>query len=203
MPKPETRPCRASAYAAAERLAGKLADGFDNAEMSAGRAGLADRQLPARGVERKSAVGLEGVGADERGPFPLAAETETFELQNIDHRIIVIGFDEIHVVGADASLLRKVRRGPSPSRRDTAPDRRERRCAVRWRREAARSASPSASAVARRITRKPSAPAHGITQSNRRSGSATRRASRYCSSVSGFLNKRQRIFQRVVALRDA
>src|SRR5271168_97145 len=94
-------------HAAAERLADKLADGFDNTEMPTGRAGLANGQLPARGIAWKTAAGFERVGADERGPCPLGAETETLELQNVDDRIVVINFDEIHVVGADASLLIK------------------------------------------------------------------------------------------------
>ena len=47
--------------ARAERLPGELADGFDDAEMAAGRAGLPDRQLSARGVEREASFGLEGV----------------------------------------------------------------------------------------------------------------------------------------------
>ena len=41
-------------------------------------------------------------------------------------------------------------------------------------------------APARAITRKASAPAQGMTQSNRWMGSVMTRAPMYCSSVSGF-----------------
>src|SRR5213075_2695869 len=40
----------------AVRLARELADGLDHAEETARRAGLAHRELPAAGVERKAAV---------------------------------------------------------------------------------------------------------------------------------------------------
>jgi len=47
---------------------------------------------------------------------------------------------------------------------------------------------PSRRARSRRITRNPSAPAQGMTQSNSRMGSAISRAFRYSSNVSFFLN---------------
>ena len=127
-------------------------------------------------------------------PSPSRQKPRSFELQHVDHRIVVIGFEEVDVVRPDTRLCVQHRRGRSPSRRDIAPDRRERRCAARSRRGAARTAGPGRRRSRAASPRKPSAPAHGITQSNSRSGSATRRASRYCSSVSGFLNSASGFF---------
>ena len=69
--------------------------------------------------------------------------------------------------------------------------------------EAARSAGPASRAPRAASRGNASAPAHGMTQSNRCIGSAISRASRYSSSVSGFLNSAMRVLQRVVALGDA
>ena len=50
----------------------ELADRLDEPEMAAGRAGLADRQLPARGIDREGAVPLRNVLARMKsGPSPL------------------------------------------------------------------------------------------------------------------------------------
>ena len=56
-------------HLAAERLRGELAHGLDQAEKAAGRAGLPDRKLPARGVVRKGAVVGETCGS-ARSPAP-------------------------------------------------------------------------------------------------------------------------------------
>ena len=53
------------------------------------------------------------------------------------------------------------------------------------------------------MTRKPSAPAHGITQSNNRMGSAIRRAPKILVQRELLLEQRMRVTQCVVALRDA
>ncbi len=63
-------------HARAVGLAGKLTNGFGNAKVSAGGAGLPDRQLPARGVERKTPVSFEGIGANEGRALAFAAESE-------------------------------------------------------------------------------------------------------------------------------
>src|SRR6185436_1420347 len=78
-------------------LAGELADRFDHAEEAARSAGLPDRELAAVGVERKGAVVGEGVLADERGALALAAEAEILDLHERDHRVVVVGLDEVHV----------------------------------------------------------------------------------------------------------
>ena len=53
---------------------------------------------------RKAAVVRERVGADERGPLALAAEAEILELHHRDHRVVVVGLDEVDVAGPDAGL---------------------------------------------------------------------------------------------------
>src|SRR5262249_432730 len=68
----------------AERLARELPNRLGDAEMAAGGAGLADRQLPARGIERKTSVRLKSVGANESRPLAFPAETQALELQHID-----------------------------------------------------------------------------------------------------------------------
>src|SRR5580658_10213665 len=49
----------------AERLSADLPHDLDQAEKAAGGAGLSDRQLAARGVERKRTVGGEAFAAHE------------------------------------------------------------------------------------------------------------------------------------------
>ena len=189
MPKPLTSAEARVGTCAPSALSGELADRFDQAEIAAGRARLADRELAAGGVERQRAVHGEGVGADELRRRALLAEPEVLELHRRDHR------DNRR--RARRNPCRAVRRRPAhrdrrdraPSRRASGSGRRERRCAARWCRAGARTGSPSClRAVASLMTRNASAPAHGITQSNRCSGSAIGRRRGIPSSVSGFLN---------------
>src|SRR4029453_2112424 len=86
----------------ADRLSRDLPDRLDQSERAAGSTGLADRQLSARGVERKTAVCFETVTADEVGAFALGAETEILDLEHADNRIIVVDLDHIDVGGSDA-----------------------------------------------------------------------------------------------------
>ena len=58
----------------AERLPRELPDSLDQPKRATGRTSLADRQLAARGVERKAAVRLERMAADEIRSFALAAK---------------------------------------------------------------------------------------------------------------------------------
>src|SRR5882724_7864038 len=81
----------------ADRLPGDLPYRLDQPERAAGGAGLADRQLSARGVERKTAVCLETVAADELRPFALGAEAEILDLEHADHGIVVIDLDHVDV----------------------------------------------------------------------------------------------------------
>ena len=76
------------------------------------------------------------------------------------------------------------------------------RCAARWSTGCAHRAGRAFPRRSRRSTRKASAPAQGMTQSKRRSGSAMSRAFRYSSSVSGFFISACGNFRRVGALRD-
>ena len=61
-------------------LPGELPHRFDQPEKAAGGTGLPDRQLPARGVERKRAVDRECVARTKSGAFALLAEAEILEL---------------------------------------------------------------------------------------------------------------------------
>ena len=103
MPKPETRQVSASGTAVPSGCAGELAHRFDQAERAAGRAGLPDRKLPARGVVRKRAVVGEAVGTDEIRPLAFLAEAEILKLHHDDDRIVVIGLDEIDVARLEPS----------------------------------------------------------------------------------------------------
>ena len=103
MPKPETRPGLGIGHRGAERLPGELAHRLDQAEQAAGRAGLADRKLSARGVVRKRAVVGEAVRTDEIRPLAFLAEAKVFKLHHDDDRIVVIGLDEIDVAGLQPS----------------------------------------------------------------------------------------------------
>src|SRR5207302_9010238 len=78
-------------------LPGQLAQSFPHAEEAARRSGLPDRELPAARIERKAAVVREAVPAHERRRFAFAAEAEVFELHERNHRVIVVGLDEVHV----------------------------------------------------------------------------------------------------------
>ena len=186
MPKPETRPILASGTAAPSGVAGELAHRFDQAQKAAGRARLPDRELAARGVVRKAAVGGERVRADEVGALALGAEAEVLHLHHADHRVVVVGLHEVDVVRPSRPPWRRARRHPSPSRRDTGSDPPGRRCGARWWRAGAPREVPARCATSSRQTRKASAPAQGMTQSNRWMGSEMARAPRYSSSVSGF-----------------
>src|SRR5207247_3331868 len=84
------------------RLAGQLPQRLHYAEEAARGAGLPDRELPAAGIERKAAVVREAVLAYESRRLALAEEAEVFELQERDHRVVVVGLDEI----SDASSRR-------------------------------------------------------------------------------------------------
>ena len=175
--------------AGAGRLPGELADGLDEAEMSAGRAGLPDRQLAARRVERETARRPRRCCARMKSaPSPLPQKPRPSICSSVDDRIVVVGLQKIDILRADAGLRVKlvaverpaaavlnriVRKGIVPL--DGAEDARIGQAELFRRRCAA-------------CTRNPSAPAHGMTQSNSRSGSAIGRAFRYSSSVSGFLN---------------
>src|SRR5256885_12404222 len=86
------------------RLAGQLPQRLHHAEEAARGAGLPDRELPAAGIERKAAVVREAVLAYESRRLALAAEAEVFELQERDHRVVVVGLDEIHVARSGAGL---------------------------------------------------------------------------------------------------
>src|SRR5262249_5902632 len=88
----------------AERLARELSNSFSDTEMSTSRAGLSDRQLAARGVERKASLHFKGVGANKSRPLAFAAETQALKFQHIDHRVVVIGFEEVDILRPDARL---------------------------------------------------------------------------------------------------
>src|SRR5688572_30596164 len=85
-------------------FAGELAYRLHHPEEAAGRSRLSDRELPARRIQRKAAVPGEAVLAHERRAFAFAAEAEILELHHRDHRVIVVGLDEVHVFGAGAGL---------------------------------------------------------------------------------------------------
>src|SRR5437667_149374 len=86
------------------RLAGQLPQRLHHAEEAARGASLPDRELPAAGIERKAAVVREAVLAYESRRLALAAEAEVFELQERNHRVVVVGLDEIHVARPGAGL---------------------------------------------------------------------------------------------------
>src|SRR5688572_30752810 len=81
------------------RLAGELTDGLDHAEEAAAGAGLADRKLASRRIERKAAIVGEGVLAYERRTFALLAEAQVLELHERDYGIVVVGLHEVDVAG--------------------------------------------------------------------------------------------------------
>ena len=203
MPKPDTTPCRASGTCAPSGWPVSCRIASVEAEMSAGRAGLPDRQLAAGGVERKASVHLEGVGADESRALALRGKSRdprTASRRSPDSR--------------RRSARSRCPAGPTPAwRRDlsrsmTQPPRycigsSAKHCAARLRRGAARTAGPGPRAVARRITKKPPRRRTASRSRTAATDRRSRRASRYCSSVSGFLNSAMRIFQRVAALRHA
>ena len=85
--KPDARVSDGSA----ERRASELSYRLDETEISAGGAGLPDRELASRGVVRKAAVRREAVGTDKFRAFAFAAEAEILHLHHADHRIIVVG----------------------------------------------------------------------------------------------------------------
>jgi hypothetical protein len=87
-----------------ERRSGELPDGLGNAQMSAGGTSLSHRQLAARGVDRKAAADLETIGADEIGSRAFVAKAKPLELQHIDHRIVVVGFEKIDIRRTDPRL---------------------------------------------------------------------------------------------------
>ena len=90
---------------AAEGLAGELPDRLDDPEGTAGRAGLADRQLATRRIQRKAAVHLETVAANEFRGFALASEAEVLDLHQADDRIIIIDLDHIDIGRSDTGHL--------------------------------------------------------------------------------------------------
>ena len=170
----------------AQSAARELAQRLDQAQEAAGGAGLADRQLAARGVVRKTAVGGQRVRADEvrrprpcrrsRDPRSASCRSRGSRRRSARNRR----------PRPPRPPWRRARRRPSPSRRDTGSGPRERRCAARWWRAGAPPAGPASAPTSSRQTRKASAPAQGITQSKRWIGSEMARADRYSSSVSGF-----------------
>ena len=177
MPKPR-RPGRACASGTARRrrLAGELADRLDHAEKAARRAGLPTDSWPPLVLLGKLPSQRERVRAHERRALALVAEAEVLELHHHDHGIVVVGLHEVDVGGRRRRPARRARRGPCASRRGPSSDRR--RYAL-WRSIAPRSTTygnPRSRARSLRITRNASAPAHGITQSNRWIGSEIGRA---------------------------
>src|SRR2546426_8376186 len=86
------------------RLAGQLPQRLHHAEEAARGAGLSDRELPAAGIEGEAAVVREAVLAYESRRFALAAEAEVLELQERNHRVVVVGLHEVHVARAGAGL---------------------------------------------------------------------------------------------------
>jgi hypothetical protein len=81
------------------RAPGELAQRLDQAEIAAGGAGLAHAELAAGGVVRKIAGASEVVRADEGGGFTFGAEAEILELHHHDHRVVVIGLQQVDIVG--------------------------------------------------------------------------------------------------------
>ena len=75
---------------------------------------------------------VKRVPADEGGRFVLAAEAEVLELHRDDHRVVVVGLDEVDVLRAQRRLARRGRPCPAPSRRAPGSGRRRTRCAARW-----------------------------------------------------------------------
>src|SRR5262245_50760765 len=69
----------------------ELPDRLHQPEEAPGGAGLADRELAARGVQREAAVVGEAVLAHELRPVALGAEPEVLELHHGDHRVVVVG----------------------------------------------------------------------------------------------------------------
>src|ERR1019366_2721635 len=84
--------------------AGELADRFRHTEKAAGTTGLAGRKLAAARVVRKRAVVRQRLAAHEGGALAFLAETESFEMQHHDDRIVVVALHEVDAVGADAGL---------------------------------------------------------------------------------------------------
>ena len=104
MPKPLTSACRAPRDRAPRRRAGQLPHRLDQPEIAAGRARLSHRQLAAAGVERKVAVHGEVMAPHERRSLALAAESQILELQQRDHRIVVIGLHQVDRLRPDPRL---------------------------------------------------------------------------------------------------
>ena len=136
------------------------------------------------------------------GPAALVAEAEILELQHDDHGIVIVGLDEVDVGRRAHRPARRGRRGPSASRRGPSPGRRHRHCGARSRRARAHAATPVRVRARSRITRKASAPAHGITQSNRWMGSEIGPGGHVLVERQRLLEQRVRILQRVAALGD-
>ena len=203
MPKPATRPSSRVRHGARAGAVGELADRLGHAEEAARRTGLPGRELAAAGVVGEVAV-VRHACARARTPRPRPSRrSQVLELHHHDHRVVVVGLDEVDVVRAARRPARRARRGRCASRRAPSPDLRRRRCGARSRRGRRTCGRPRSRARSSLITRKASAPAQGITQSNRWIGSEIGRAAMYSSSVSGFLNSAFGILQRVAALGDA
>ena len=168
-------------------IVGELADRLGHAEEAAGAAGLPGRELAAAGVVREVAVVRQGARANEGRPLALGAKAQVLELQHHDDRVVVVGLDEVDRLGPDAGLRVEVVAVDAPA---AAQQHRVVGEGVVALDRAAHEHVGEAEVAARAslITRKASAPAHGMTQSNRWIGSAIGRAARYCSSVSGVLN---------------
>src|ERR1700733_7478458 len=88
----------------AKWLTGDLSDDFYQTEKTAGRPGLADRQLSARRVEGKRAVRGETVSANEVRAFAFLAEAKILDLHDVDDRVVVVGGNHIDVRRADFGL---------------------------------------------------------------------------------------------------
>src|SRR6185503_6857599 len=86
-----------AAHCTSAGLARELADRFGHAEKPTGRAGLADRELPATCVVGKAAVVRHRVRTHEGGAATLVAEAQVLELEHHYDRVIVVGLHEVHV----------------------------------------------------------------------------------------------------------